>query len=83
MKKTMGRKRKEELLKQSNVCFYCGKKKYLTIDHVIPKSKDGSNKIENLVLACKTCNVKKADKMHFTKKPSIDFKLNTPAYWEH
>ena len=30
-----------------------------TIDHKIPKSKGGTNKPENLVLACSSCNSKK------------------------
>jgi hypothetical protein len=29
------------------------------IDHVIPKSRGGSNKIDNLVLACGKCNASK------------------------
>ncbi|PZU98306.1 MAG: hypothetical protein DCE90_04090 [Pseudanabaena sp.] len=28
----------------------------LTLDHLIPKSKDGSNNLENLRLACVHCN---------------------------
>jgi 5-methylcytosine-specific restriction endonuclease McrA len=40
-------------------CFYCGdliSRKKKTKDHVIPKSRQGSNKPENLVDACKPCN---------------------------
>jgi 5-methylcytosine-specific restriction endonuclease McrA len=32
-----------------------------TIDHCKPLSKGGSNKLENLVLACYDCNIKKGD----------------------
>jgi 5-methylcytosine-specific restriction endonuclease McrA len=43
-------------------CVYCGNNSDLTIDHVIPKSKNGSNTWENLVTCCHRCNVKKGDK---------------------
>jgi len=33
----------------------------MTIDHVVPLSKGGSNKLENLVLCCNRCNHKKND----------------------
>jgi len=44
-------------------CVYCGegRKKLLTLDHVIPKSKGGEDSWENLVTACKTCNNEKDD----------------------
>lgn len=35
----------------------------MTIDHIIPKSKGGTNTIENLQPMCHTCNTKKADKL--------------------
>lgn len=56
-------------------CVYCGSKKELTIDHVIPKSKGGKNDWINLVTSCFKCNLKKADrtpeeaKMVMRKKP--------------
>ena len=42
-------------------CQYCGTKKDLTIDHIIPKSKGGRSTWTNLVTACKRCNTKKGD----------------------
>lgn len=43
-------------------CQYCGATRKLTIDHVIPKSRGGSDDWDNLVVACSSCNVKKGDK---------------------
>lgn len=40
-------------------CHWCGKKsKRLTIDHVVPVSRGGTNEIGNLVFACSDCNCK-------------------------
>lgn len=46
-------------------CGYCVKAlsmKNSTIDHVIPKSKGGKHRWDNVVLSCRKCNEKKADK---------------------
>ncbi|MDG1276289.1 MAG: HNH endonuclease [Algoriphagus sp.] len=43
-------------------CQYCGSKKQLTLDHVIPRSKGGKSNWVNLVTACHRCNVIKGDK---------------------
>jgi 5-methylcytosine-specific restriction endonuclease McrA len=44
-------------------CQYCGKKNVeLTIDHIIPKSRGGSDTWENLVSACVSCNNKKGSR---------------------
>jgi 5-methylcytosine-specific restriction endonuclease McrA len=40
-------------------CAYCGKKKKLTQDHVIPISKHGSHTDKNIVPACGPCNSSK------------------------
>ena len=53
------------LWRDKNQCQYCAKifiPENLTLDHVIPKSKGGSNKWTNMVAACKKCNQKKGDK---------------------
>lgn len=47
-------------------CCYCNtlldSPKKMSIDHVIPRSKGGSNHIDNLVICCEPCNTKKGDK---------------------
>lgn len=43
-------------------CVYCGSRKDLTLDHVLPKSRGGKNEWNNLVTSCSKCNVKKADR---------------------
>jgi 5-methylcytosine-specific restriction endonuclease McrA len=52
---------KEYLLeKWGRKCAYCGKENVpLEIEHIIPKSKGGSNRVSNLTLACHECNQKK------------------------
>ena len=51
------------LEKFSRKCAYCGAENVpLNIDHVIPKSKGGSNRVSNLVLACVQCNQMKGAK---------------------
>jgi len=45
-------------------CVYCGataQASQLHIDHVIPRSKGGDDKLENYVVACFACNVGKRD----------------------
>lgn len=40
-------------------CQYCGARKHLSIDHIIPESQGGTLVKTNLVTACKTCNSRK------------------------
>lgn len=54
--------RKNVLKRDNNRCQYCGKKEDLTIDHIIPKSRGGSDEWDNLVACCSTCNVKKGNR---------------------
>lgn len=50
------------LYKFSHHCAYCGKTDVpFEIDHVIPKSKGGTDRVSNLVLSCHNCNQKKDD----------------------
>jgi 5-methylcytosine-specific restriction endonuclease McrA len=45
-----------------NRCVYCGEKKPLTRDHIIPISKGGGLTKENVIPACVSCNSRKHDK---------------------
>lgn len=54
--------RKRIYSRDKNQCGYCGTKKNLTIDHIIPRSRGGGNTWENLVTCCSNCNTKKGDR---------------------
>lgn len=41
------------------VCHYCGATDDLTIDHITPLARGGSNKPANLAVACRACNSSK------------------------
>ena len=45
--------------KNGEFCKNCGTKKNLTIDHIIPLSKGGSNDEDNFQILCMSCNRKK------------------------
>lgn len=53
---------------QGECCAYCNKKLYwgvrrsITIDHIVPLSRGGTNYPENIALACLSCNSGKCDK---------------------
>ena len=48
------------LEKHGRKCFYCGKAvSGFEVEHMLPKSKGGSNRIDNLTLSCHDCNEKK------------------------
>ena len=50
-------------LRDEFTCQYCGYKgKDLTFDHVVPKSRGGKTRWDNVVAACQSCNLKKAAK---------------------
>jgi HNH endonuclease len=63
----------EQLRRQRNRCYYpaCGRSKFQKvngkyvyhIEHVVPLSRGGSNSIDNLVLSCPTCNLRKGTKL--------------------
>jgi len=55
--------RKNIIARDDHRCQYFGTTNSpLTIDHIIPRVKGGSDTWENLVTACKPCNQKKSDK---------------------
>lgn len=49
--------------KWNRKCAYCGKTNVpFEIEHIIPTSRGGSNKVSNLTIACHDCNQKKGNK---------------------
>lgn len=56
-------RRKKVFERDGNKCLHCGTIENLTLDHIIPLSKGGSGKIDNLQTLCQPCNLKKADKI--------------------
>jgi 5-methylcytosine-specific restriction endonuclease McrA len=58
--------RKNLYFRDNNTCQYCGrnlKSKDLNIDHIIPRSRGGKDTWDNLVCACISCNIRKANRL--------------------
>jgi 5-methylcytosine-specific restriction endonuclease McrA len=55
---------KEYLLeKWGRKCVYCGKTNIpLEVEHIVPKSRGGTNRVSNLTISCHKCNQKKGNK---------------------
>ena len=71
------------LEKWGHQCVYCKKKSIpLEIEHIIPKSRGGTNRIDNLTIACQKCNLKKGNKLSSEYSPklrAIIIKINQQA----
>ncbi len=75
---TVAFNKKNILKRDAYTCQYCGRNggERMTIDHVIPKSLGGRTVWDNVVSACRTCNLKKGNKsldevgMHLFRRPA-------------
>ncbi|MEA1053129.1 RNA-guided endonuclease IscB [Lamprobacter modestohalophilus] len=71
------------LEKFHRTCAYCGAKDVpLEIEHIVPRSRGGSNRPSNLTLACRPCNRKKADKpieVFLARKPEVLKRIQAQA----
>ncbi len=56
-------KRKKIYKRDFNKCLCCGSTENLTLDHIIPLSKGGTDNRYNLQTLCKKCNWKKSNKV--------------------
>lgn len=57
------RKRLPELIaRDGNKCQRCGTTDKITVDHIVPLARGGTNDLENLQLLCKLCNGVKGDR---------------------
>ncbi|TAF33039.1 MAG: HNH endonuclease [Cytophagales bacterium] len=87
---------RQNIFKRDNhQCMYCGSRKELTLDHVIPRSRGGNSGWLNLVTACHTCNSRKGNRtpeeagLTFNQKPYKpsfliflrDYTKNADAKW--
>lgn len=56
--------RKAVFKRCGNICCYCGSDDNLTLDHMTPTSRGGSNEDDNLQVACRVCNADKRNMTH-------------------
>jgi 5-methylcytosine-specific restriction endonuclease McrA len=70
--------RRNLMFRDAHQCQYCGKEpplRELNIDHVLPRSRGGDDSWENLVTACRVCNLRKGWRtpeeanMHLARRP--------------
>jgi 5-methylcytosine-specific restriction endonuclease McrA len=70
--------RRSVVVRDNFTCQYCGDspgRGLLTLDHIVPRSKGGQTSWENVVAACRPCNMRKGDRtpeeagMALRKKP--------------
>jgi 5-methylcytosine-specific restriction endonuclease McrA len=62
---TLTPSRNSVLLRDNFTCQYCGDtpgRSGLTLDHVLPRSRGGQTSWENVVAACRSCNIRKGDR---------------------
>jgi len=68
----------EILNRDRYICQYCGKQtRQLTLDHVIPRFRNGQHTWENVVVACVACNRRKAGR---TPREAGMKLMRTPSY---
>lgn len=66
-RKTLSKKLRAEIFRKYKViCPICGEKdlRKLSIDHIVPYSKGGTDDFKNLRILCKNCNSKKGTKIN-------------------
>jgi 5-methylcytosine-specific restriction endonuclease McrA len=75
MKTKQKRDRRIRLLRKNGPCCYWCHETFsphqLTLDHLKPRSRGGSNKLENLRLACFPCNNRRSDSLERPGRSSM------------
>jgi len=66
-------------------CAYCGSGKNLTIDHIVPRSKGGTDFTKNVVCCCHNCNQSKShnpwEEWYFSQDFFSHSKYNKITEW--
>ena len=57
--KKLPKKQRLDILSRSTRCAICHSRERLVVDHIIPRSKGGTNHPSNLQVLCSSCNSKK------------------------
>lgn len=60
--RTIPLSRRGVLARDGHACQYCGDRAE-TIDHVVPRSRGGTHTWENVVAACRPCNLRKGSRL--------------------
>ena len=75
--------RENVYIRDDNTCQYCAQQfplKQLTLDHVIPASRQGKKTWTNVVTACRDCNQRKADRTPDGARMPLMREPRTPAW---
>ena len=75
--------RRTVMLRDNYTCQYCGAqpgRSNLTVDHVIPKVCGGTMVWENVVCACKVCNLRKGSRTPEEAKMHLHTRPGRPRY---
>lgn len=75
--------RRTVMMRDNYTCQYCGDqppRSNLTIDHVLPKVRGGATIWENVVCACKLCNLRKGSRTPEEANMRLRTKPSRPTY---
>lgn len=81
--RTVALTRRNLILRDGGCCQYCGCSptgRELTMDHVIPRSKNGPTTWENVVLACGPCNRRKGARLPAQARMSLAVPPRKPTF---
>lgn len=63
-RKRLSKARRQQVMERDwNQCVHCWTVHNLTIDHIVPLSKGGTNDPDNLQVLCRRCNLLKGDRL--------------------
>ncbi len=74
--------RKNIFARDGYTCQYCGERKSendLSLDHVVPRSRGGKSSWQNIVTACKSCNVRKGGRLLKNTDMELNKTPNAPS----